>query len=278
MTLPFLIAVLEYHNIDPDIFRIGPIAVRWYSLAYVLGLLGGWWWMAKYTKLEGTPYTRLQLDEFAFLALLGVILGGRLGYVLFYKPLDYLADPISIFKIWEGGMSFHGGLLGVMLAIWYFTKTRKISIFRFSDYVACTVPIGLFFGRVANFINGELWGAPSDLPWAMKFPSGGDVGRHPSQLYEAALEGLVLFVFLNVLMRRTGARHFPGMIVGTFFLGYGAFRYFIEFVRVPDEHLGRLWDVISMGQLLSLPMIAFGIYLILRAVKKGPEYLTKKPK
>lgn len=273
-----LFAVLEYHNIDPEILRFGPIAIRWYSLAYVAGLFGGWWWMTKYTKYEDTPYFRLQLDEFAFFALLGVILGGRLGYILFYKPMDYLADPISIFKVWEGGMSFHGGLLGVMLAIWYFTKSRKISIHRFSDYVACTVPIGLFFGRVANFINGELWGGPSDLPWAMKFPTGGDIGRHPSQLYEAGLEGLTLFIVLNFLMRRTAARFYPGMIVGCFFVGYGFFRYLIEFVRVPDEFLGRLWNVISMGQLLSLPMMAFGLYLILRAVKKGPQVYKSKGK
>lgn len=276
MTLPALIAVMEYHNIDPEIFRIGPLALKWYSMAYVGGLLGGWWWMIKFTKFNDTPFSRLQVDEFAFSALLGVIVGGRLGYVLFYKPMEYLNDPISIFKVWEGGMSFHGGLLGVMLAIWWFTRSRKISIHRFSDYMACTVPIGLFFGRVANFINGELWGAPSDAAYAMKFPTGGDVGRHPTQLYEAFLEGIVLFVLCNFLMRRTNARFHPGMTVGVFFVGYGFFRYLVEFVRVPDEHLGKLWDIISMGQLLSLPMIAFGLYLILRAVKKGPQTYKAK--
>lgn len=276
MTFPTLFAVMEYHNIDPEIFRIGPIALKWYSMAYIGGLLGGWWWMIKFTKVKDTPFSRLQVDEFAFSALLGVILGGRLGYVLFYKPMEYLNDPISIFKVWEGGMSFHGGLIGVMLAIWWFTRTRKISIHRFSDYMACTVPIGLFFGRVANFINGELWGAPSDAAYAMKFPTGGDVGRHPSQLYEAFLEGIVLFAVCNFLMRRTKALFYPGMTVGVFFVGYGFFRYIVEFVRMPDEHLGKLWGFISMGQLLSLPMIAFGLYLILRAVKKGPQTFKAK--
>ncbi len=278
MTLPILLAVLDYHNIDPEIFRIGPFALRWYSVSYIVGILGGYFLMRKFTKFKDTPYTPFQLDEFAFFATLGVLLGGRLGYVLFYKPADYLHDPLSILKVWEGGMSFHGGLLGVMLAIWYFTKSRKISIHRFSDYVACVVPIGLFSGRVANFINGELWGAPSDLPWAMKFPTGGDVGRHPSQLYEAFLEGIVLFTVLNLLMRKTMARHYPGMIVGSFFVGYGFFRYVIEFIREPDAFLGKLWGVISMGQLLSLPMMAFGLYLIIRAVRKGPDPYKPKAK
>jgi len=265
-----LIAVLEYHGISDEIFRIGPVALRWYSLSYVAGILGGYFLMRNSATYKATPYSIQQLDEFAFFGAMGVLLGGRLGYVFFYKPLDYLNDPLSILKVWEGGMSFHGGLLGVMLGIWYFTKSRKISIHRFSDYVACVVPIGLFFGRVANFINGELWGAESDLPWAMKFPTGGNVGRHPTQLYEAMLEGMVLFLVLNFLMRRTHARHYPGMIVGSFFMGYGFFRYMIEFVRVPDAQYGYFWDLISMGQILSLPMMAFGAYLILRAKKNGP--------
>ena len=266
--LPF--AVLDYHNIDPEIFRIGPVALRWYSLAYIFGLIFMWWWLAKATRRENTPFDRLQVDDFVLWAFAGVFLGGRLGYVLFYNLDYYLANPIDILNFMAGGMSFHGGLVGVTLAIIFFARRKKINVFSFADYVATAVPMGLFFGRVANFINGELWGAPSNLPWAMKFPTGGDVGRHPSQLYEAFLEGLVLFFFLNFLMNRTGASRFPGMIVGVFFIGYGFFRYLIEFVRVPDEHLGLLWGAISMGQLLSLPMILFGLWLVLRSKKAGP--------
>ena len=271
--MPFdpFIAVMEYHNIDPEIFRIGPIVLRWYSLSYVAALLFGWWWMARYTKTRKTPYTRPQIDDFAFYALIGVFLGGRIGYVLFYNLSDYLARPLDILKIWEGGMSFHGGLLGVIAAVFYITRKHKINIFSFSDYLACAVPLGLFFGRVANFINGELYGAPSQLPWAMPFPGGGPEPRHPSQLYEAALEGLLLFLVLNFMMTRTRAGAFPGMIVGMFFSFYGASRYLVEFVRLPDAHLGKLWGIISMGQLLSLPMIAFGLYLIATSIKRGTE-------
>ncbi len=216
MTFEPFFAVLEYHNIDPEIFRIGPFALRWYSLSYVAALVFGWWWMARYTRKRKTPYTRLQLDDFAFWALVGVFLGGRLGYVFVYKPAEYLAHPIDIFKIWEGGMSFHGGLIGVILAVIFVTRKHKINIFSFSDYLACAVPAGLFFGRIANFINGELYGAPSQLPWAMPFPGGGPEARHPSQLYEAALEGLLLFIVLNFMMTRTRAEKFPGMILGMF--------------------------------------------------------------
>ena len=264
------IAVLEYHNIDPEIFRIGPVAIRWYSLSYIAGLIFMWWWLAKAARREGTPFTRLQVDDFVLWAFAGVFLGGRLGYVLFYNLEYYLSNPFEILNFLAGGMSFHGGLVGVTLAIILFAKRRKINVFSFADYVATAVPMGLFFGRVANFINGELYGAPSNLPWAMPFPGGGPEPRHPSQLYEAFLEGLVLFFLLNFLIRRTSAAKFPGMTVGAFFIGYGFFRYLIEFVRVPDEHLGRLWDVISMGQLLSLPMILFGLWLIVRSKKVGP--------
>ncbi|MCH8322413.1 MAG: prolipoprotein diacylglyceryl transferase [Proteobacteria bacterium] len=275
MTFEPILAVLEYHNISPDIFRIGPFALRWYSLSYIAALVFGWWWMARYARKGKTPYNRPQLDDFVFWALVGVFLGGRLGYVLFYNLSDYLDRPLDILKIWEGGMSFHGGLLGVIAAVFFVTRKHKINIYSFSDYLACAVPAGLFFGRVANFINGELYGAPSQLPWAMPFPGGGAVARHPSQLYEAALEGLLLFMVLNFMMTRTGAGKFPGMIVGMFFTGYGISRYLVEFVRLPDAHLGKLWGVISMGQLLSLPMVAFGLYLIVTSLKRGAEAANK---
>lgn len=276
MVIEPLLSVLQYPEIDPEIFRIGPFALRWYSLAYIAGIILGWWWMARYTKLQPTPFSRRDVDDFVLWVTLGIILGGRLGYVLFYNLPYYAENPGEIFMVWQGGMSFHGGLLGVILAIYLFTKRRGIDIYGFSDYIACVVPIGLFFGRVANFINGELWGAPSNLPWAMAFPGAGPEPRHPTQLYEAFLEGLVLFMVLNFMMRKTHARLFPGMVLGMFFVGYGAFRYFIEFVRVPDAHLGYLWGVITMGQLLSLPMILFGVYLIAGSRKRAADRLDKK--
>jgi len=270
MTFEPFLAVLEFHNIDSEIFRIGPVALRWYSLSYIAAMIFGWWWMARFTRKRKTPYTRPQLDDFAFWALVGIFAGGRLGYVLFYNLETYLAHPLEILKLWQGGMSFHGGLLGVITAVYFVTRKFKINIYSFSDYLACAVPMGLLFGRVANFINGELFGAVSDLPWAMKFPaSGDDFGHHPSQLYEAALEGLLLFLVLNFMMTRTRAEKFPGMIVGMFFTWYGFSRYLVEFVRLPDAHLGKLWGVISMGQLLSLPMILFGLYLIVGSLKRG---------
>lgn len=262
---------LPYHNIDPEIFRIGPVVLRWYSLAYILGILLGWWYLAKLSMRKHAPYTRQDADDFVLWATFGIILGGRLGYVLFYRPGFYADNPAEILQVWDGGMSFHGGLLGVILAIWWFTKRRDIPIRAFADYIACVVPIGLFFGRLANFINGELWGAPSNLPWAMVFPSGGPEPRHPTQVYEALLEGVVIFLVLNWLLRRTAAVRMPGLITGSFFVLYGVFRYLIEFVRVPDAHLGYLGGIISMGQILSLPMIAFGLYLILSARQKAQK-------
>jgi len=264
-----LFPVLDYPQIDPEIFRVGPFALRWYSLAYVAGIVLGWWWLGRFTRKHQAPFTSRDVDDFVVWVALGIILGGRLGYVLFYNLDFYLANPSEILKVWEGGMSFHGGLLGVTLAIFLFTKRRKLNIFTFSDSIACAVPFGLFFGRVANFINGELWGRTGDVPWAMVFPGAGDLPRHPSQLYEAALEGVVLFAVLNFFMLRTNARAFPGMINGLFFVLYGVFRYAVEFIRVPDEQLGLLWDTVSMGQLLCLPMIAFGVWLIASSRKRA---------
>jgi phosphatidylglycerol---prolipoprotein diacylglyceryl transferase len=267
--LDVALPVLNYPHIDPEIFRVGPFALRWYSLAYVAGIMLGWWWMARFTTRHPTPFTRRDVDDFVVWVALGIILGGRIGYVLFYNLDFYLGHPSQILKVWEGGMSFHGGLLGVILAIVLFTRRRKINLFSFADYIACVVPFGLFFGRLANFINGELWGRVSDVPWAMVFPGAGDLPRHPSQLYEAALEGGVLFAVLNFFMLRTNARAFPGMINGMFFVLYGVFRYLVEFIRVPDEQVGLLWGSISMGQLLSLPMIGFGLWLIVSSRRRA---------
>lgn len=267
--MPELMALtsLPYHNISPNVFEIGGFALRWYSLAYIGGLFIGWWWMIRLVDRRDAPLSKAHVDDFLLWATLGTILGGRLGYVIFYKPAMYLDDPLAILSIWDGGMSFHGGLIGVVSGLLYFAHRNRIDQFRMGDYIACVAPIGLFFGRLANFINGELWGHVSTLPWAMQFPGGGDLPRHPSQVYEALLEGLVLFLITNYMLKKTRALDYPGMIAGTFFIGYGVARYLIEFVREPDAHLGYLGGFISMGQVLSLPMIAFGLWLVFRALK-----------
>lgn len=272
------LASLEFHNMDPVLFRIGWFELRWYSLAYMAGLFGGWWYLIKLSEIPKAPLARRHADDFVMWATLGVIVGGRLGYVLFYNLEVYMANPAAIFKLWDGGMSFHGGLVGVTLAILWFARSNKLDVFAFADRIACVVPIGLFFGRVANFINGELWGKPSDLPWAMKFPGAGELARHPSQLYEAMLEGLLLFMVLNFMLRKTRAGTLPGAVVGTFWIWYGISRILVEFVREPDEHLGTIFAGASMGQLLSVPMILFGLWLITRAVKvgRGSEQAARK--
>jgi phosphatidylglycerol:prolipoprotein diacylglycerol transferase len=211
---------------------------------------------------------RRHADDLVFYATLGIIIGGRLGYVLFYRPLDYLADPVQILRMWDGGMSFHGGVIGTSLAILYLARRNKLDWLRIHDYVACCVPFGLFFGRIANFVNGELWGKVSDVPWAVVFPGGGPYPRHPSQLYEAALEGLLLFLILAWMFWRTKARYEPGKLVGTFLLVYGLSRFLVEMVRQPDEGLENLSWGLSMGQTLTLPMIAGGLYLIATAKKR----------
>ncbi len=262
---------LPYHNIDPELFRWGWLVIRWYSLAYIAGIFIGWWYLVKLSTKPGAPMNKHQADDFILWVTFGIILGGRLGYVLFYRPDFYLENPSAILSLWDGGMAFHGGLLGVMVAAILFTRRNKIDLYSFSDRMACVAPIGLFFGRIANFINGELWGAPSTLPWAMYFPGAGDEPRHPSQIYEMLLEGVVLFLILNYLLLKTRAARMPGMVAGSFFTLYALFRYLVEFVREPDAHLGRFGDVISMGQILSLPMMAFGLYLIFRAIKRDKE-------
>jgi phosphatidylglycerol:prolipoprotein diacylglycerol transferase len=257
---------LVFPAIDPVIFEIGPFAVRWYALAYIAGLFGGIWyarWMVKHPPALVKPE---QIDDFLLWILAGVVLGGRLGYVLFYKPGDYLADPLSIVKTWEGGMSFHGGLLGVTLAIILYARHIKVDKWHIADVVACATPIGLGLGRLANFINGELWGrvAPN-VPWAMIFPTGGPDPRHPSQLYQAALEGLLLFLVLHLLWRNENIRRQPGILTGVFWIGYGIARIIGEFFREPDAYLGFLIGGATMGQLLSLPMVLFGAFCIWRA-------------
>jgi phosphatidylglycerol:prolipoprotein diacylglycerol transferase len=255
-------------HLHPVIFAIGPLAVRWYSLAYITGILAGWWYVLRLIERPGAPMARRHVDDFVFWATIAVIAGGRIGYILFYDFAQYLQHPLDMLKLWEGGMSFHGATAAVALAIWLFCRRNGLSILRFADYIACVAPIGLFFGRLANFVNGELWGKATTVPWAIVFPGGGDVPRHPSQLYEATLEGLVLFTILNLMFWRSKtARYRPGLLTGVFLTGYGAFRFLVEFFREPDQQFAGTFfaTTIHMGQLLDLPMLIGGLYLITTA-------------
>lgn len=265
--------VIPFPNIDPVIISFGgAFAIRWYALAYIAGLFGGVWVMRRYVQKPPALMTPQHVDDFLIWALLGVVLGGRIGYVLFYKPMSYLHDPLAVFKTWEGGMSFHGGLLGVILAIILFAHKYKIEKWYVSDGVGVVVPIGLGLGRLANFVNGELWGRPApDVPWAMVFPNADDIPRHPSQLYQASLEGLALFVIVLLFARRETIRRKPGTLTGIFLIGYGAFRIIGEFFREPDAHIGFLAMGITMGQLLSIPMVLFGIWCVWRADRAAAQ-------
>jgi phosphatidylglycerol---prolipoprotein diacylglyceryl transferase len=253
-------------HLSPVALHLGPLQIRWYSLGYIAGILLGWWYLTKLIAQPGAPMARRHADDFIFYATLGIILGGRIGYVLFYGPW-MLRDPLQALRLWDGGMSFHGGAIGVVLAIVLLCRRNGLSALRFHDYVACCAPFGLFFVRLANFVNGELWGRITDVPWAIVFPSpdAGPYPRHPSQLYEAALEGVVLFAILNLLFWRTDARYKPGLLLGVFLCGYGTARFLVEFVREPDVQLGVLSWGLSMGQTLSLPMIVVGVWFILTA-------------
>ena len=266
------LAVIAFPNIDPVIFSIGPFAVRWYALAYIAGLVFASWYMK---RLVGNPalwggarptMTRPQVDDFFVWSVLGVVVGGRLGYVLFYNPLHYLMNPLEIPQMWDGGMSFHGGFLGVVAACLLYGRRIGATLDRMLDLGAASVPVGLGLGRVANFINGELWGRASDAPWTFVFP--GDplqVPRHASQLYQAVLEGLVLFVLVRIATHRFTALKHPGRASGIFALWYGLSRIIVEFFREPDAHLGYFAGFITMGMILSVPLCAIGIWLLLRS-------------
>lgn len=260
---------LPFPIIDPVLVQVGPFAIRWYALAYITGILLGWWLARRLVARRPAVATTEQVDDFVTWAMLGIILGGRLGYVLFYRPGYYLTSPWETLYLWHGGMSFHGGALGVILALFLFARSRKLNVLSFADRIACVVPIGLFLGRLANFVNGELWGRVSDVPWAMVFPGAGPEPRHPSQLYQAGLEGLALFGVLMWLVSRPWMRARPGLLSGAFLAGYGVARIIGEFFRQPDAYLGFLFAGATMGQLLSLPMIAIGAWLMLRASRQG---------
>jgi phosphatidylglycerol:prolipoprotein diacylglycerol transferase len=265
-----VIGALLFPDFDPVALQLGPLAIRWYALAYIAGILLSWRLLRRLVVTSPEVATTVQVDDFVSWATLGVVLGGRLGYCLFYQPSLYLADPISILKVWTGGMSFHGGMLGVAIAVLWFCRHHRISVLGFADRLAVCAPIGLGLGRLANFINGELWGrpAPDWLPWAMIFPRGGPVPRHPSQIYQALMEGLLLFLLMFLLSRREAIRARFGLLTGVFLIGYAVARITGEHFREPDAFLGFLWFGATMGQLLSIPMLLAGLWLVLR--RKDP--------
>ena len=263
-------------GLSPVALDLGFFELRWYSLAYLAGIFVGYWYLLKLIRQPGSPMARRHADDMVFYAALGIILGGRLGYVLFYNLGYYLENPLDILKLWDGGMSFHGGVIGTMLGILYLARKEKLPWLRIHDYVACCVPFGLLFGRLANFVNHELWGAPTNVPWAIRFPevvaglTALGPPRHPSQLYEAFLEGAVLLAILWWMFWKTQARYEPGKLVGAFIFFYGLFRFAVEFVREPDAQLIEFVQAtgLHMGQWLSLPMILGGLYLMLTAKKR----------
>ncbi len=262
--------MIPYPDIDPIMFQIGPLAIRWYAMAYIIGLFGGWFYFSKLDKHEPL-LSKEAYENILIYTLLGIILGGRIGYILFYNLPFYAHNPIQIFKVWQGGMSFHGGTLGVIVSLHIFSLRYKVPYLKLMDKVVCVVPIGLFLGRIANFINGELYGRMTDAPWGMIFPGSDLQPRHPSQLYEAVLEGLVLLLVLGFLFYRTKARNYPGFMSGIFLLGYAVSRIAIEPFRQPDPQLGTIFGPITMGQILSLPMILIGLYLIIKGIYDRKE-------
>jgi phosphatidylglycerol:prolipoprotein diacylglycerol transferase len=267
---------LPFPAIDPVLISVGPFAIRWYALSYIVGIFLGWWYAKRIVRNErlwgpaGPPMKPADIDDFVVWATLGIILGGRIGYVLVYDPLRFLANPGEILALWHGGMSFHGGFLGMMLAMVLFARSRKIPVWSFIDVIATGVPIAILLVRLANFANGELFGRFSDAPWAMVFPDGGEIPRHPSQLYEAALEGLVLFLVIRFVTHRLHRLPTTAFVSGVFCAGYGVARTFCEFFREPDIQVGYLAGGLTMGMLLSIPMILFGIGLLIWSTRRHP--------
>jgi phosphatidylglycerol:prolipoprotein diacylglycerol transferase len=262
---------MAFPDIHPIAFSLGPFVIRWYALAYIAGILLGWLYarhlVSKNNLWKNTsPMSKTDIDDFITYATLGIILGGRLGYVIFYNPAYFMEYPSAILAVWEGGMSFHGGLTGVIIAMILFARSRSIQVLSLFDVIGAAAPIGLFFGRIANFINGELWGRVTEVSWGVVFPAAGPLPRHPSQLYEAALEGLALFLICALLIRFK-ALHKPGLVAAVFAAGYGLARFAVEFVRDPDPQIGLIAGFFTMGQLLSIPMILAGFALAAYALK-----------
>ncbi len=259
--------MIQFPDIDPIAVQIGPLAIRWYGISYVIGI-GLAWVLLNWRAKKRADWNSDQVADLVVYCAMGVVLGGRFGYVVLYKFSEYLAHPLSIFKVWEGGMSFHGGLIGVLISITLFSRKTGKSFFEISDYIAPVVPVGLFFGRIANFINAELWGAPTDKPWGVVFP-GQSIARHPSQLYEAFLEGIVLFLILWTFSRNERPVR---AVSGLFLLGYGCFRFLIEFIREPDAHVGYIaFGWVTLGQVYSIPMIIAGLILLILAYRTNEE-------
>lgn len=262
------VAALPFPDIPEVIFSIGFFQLRWYALAYLAGILLGWWLLRRVTAKPNDRIGHPPLDDLINFGIIGIIIGGRLIYVMFYNAEYYLQHPMDILKVWQGGMAFHGGFLGMVGAILFTARKHKVNAVELGDLIAMVAPIGLFFGRISNFINGELYGRVTDMPWGVIFPRGGELPRHPSQLYEALLEGGLLFLIITAAYK-LGARKRPGLMIGLFLTGYGLSRVFVELFRQPDEQLGFLFNAITMGQLLSLPMVIVGIWLIRRAARMG---------
>ena len=263
-----MLFALPFPAIDPVALDLGFFQVRWYALAYIVGLMLAWRYLVRLSELPPQTMERKDADDLLVWMAFGVILGGRLGYVLFYKPAFFVQNPAEILQVWQGGMAFHGGLLGVTLAGIWFCRQRKLNPWRVGDLVACAAPIGLLLGRIANFINGELYGRVTDSAIGMVFPGGGPMPRHPSQLYEAALEGVILFCVMAILVRRKSIRSRPGQLIGIFLMGYGLARSIVEFFRQPDAHLGYILGPVTMGQMLSVPMILLGLAIVVYARRR----------
>ncbi|CAM2763541.1 prolipoprotein diacylglyceryl transferase [Vibrio ordalii] len=255
---------MQFPNIDPVLIAIGPISIRWYGLMYLVGFVFAMWLANRRADKPNSGWSREQVSDLLFAGFLGVVIGGRVGYVLFYNFDLFLQDPLYLFKVWTGGMSFHGGLLGVISAMFWYARKNSRPFFGVADFVAPLVPFGLGMGRLGNFMNSELWGRVTDVPWAIIFPNGGPLPRHPSQLYEFFLEGIVLFIILNLFIRKNRP---IGSVSGLFLIGYGTFRFLVEYVREPDAQLGLFAGYISMGQILSLPMIIVGALMMVWAYK-----------
>ena len=263
---------MEFPAIDPVALQLGPIAIRWYALAYLTGFVFGWAYASRlaYPIDKGRPH-KTDIDDFLVWAIPAVIIGGRLGYVLFYNFEHYALYPLDALKVWQGGMSFHGGAAGLGVAMIVYAKRHSFPVFSLSDLICCVAPIGLFFGRIANFVNGELYGRVTEVSWGIVFPGTDGQPRHPSQLYEAMLEGLVIFLILRALTKRGIHKQYPGLVTGLFVFLYGVFRFAVEYVREPDAHLGLISEFLSMGQILCIPMILLGAGIIIYAMRAKHE-------
>lgn len=259
---------LAFPEVSPVIFSVGPLAIRWYSMAYLLGIVIGWWLINRNVKVNNLGLSKPNVEDFVFYLTVGIILGGRLGYAVFYGGAEMWLKPWRLFELWKGGMSFHGGMVGVIVATYLFSKKIKYSFLGLTDLVVLYAPIGIFLGRIANFINDELWGRVTDVAWAVRFPSGGYLPRHPSQLYEACLEGLLMFVILNCLWMLPKLRERKGVVSAMFVILYGCFRIIVEQFREPDAQLGFFFGGVTMGQMLSLPLVLVGAIVLCKSFRK----------